>query len=314
MDYGNIFDEKTLKSIFPDASTEQSEKSGFDPSALDDFDSVIENLTIDTTKTMYIICEKQGFRTDSLNTALSDEYRTKRVFTSVDPKPEYENPLCFVVDVTQSNSNMISQKSLIHIQNSARKSNVPIFLIGEPEDLSNVDYLFKEFECNVTRFERPINLKQCIADITNVLMFKKNTDKKRICIVDDSIMTLRLVQRTLGQNPKYQIMTCSSAYDCISKIATLGENETIDAFILDFRMPLVDGYTLCQMLREQEQFKDTLIIFYSGNDSKDVNEIIQLMSVGIDGYILKTKPISSLESYLDEIFEKKRHKSEKTIA
>nr|MCR4788922.1 response regulator [Lachnospiraceae bacterium] len=251
-------------------------------------------------KVIYVVCEKPGFRSNGLFTELSGEYNAKIVYLSGPIKEEIVNPLCFVVDVTTSMITNYSRKILAYLHKHAFGRIIPIFLIGEPEDLENAKRLNFPKNVRITEFERPVDMKECIKQIEKVLSHDDTDEKKHILVVDDSITFLRLVKKTLEK--EYDITISSSAFNCIEALSSLPDLP--DLIIIDYMMPACDGLTLCRMIKEDDRTKDIPIIFYSGNSN--VDEIIQLMPL-IDGYMLKSQPVISLKSYLEEFF-KNRYK------
>ena len=252
----------------------------------------------DNNRTVYVVGEKPGFRPNSLYVELSDEYRTKIIYLSGGKKEDIINPLCFVVDVTTSMITNHSRKILAYLHKHAFGKVIPIFLIGEPEDLENARRLGFPKNVHITEFERPVDMKECIRQIEKVLSHDDSEDKrKHILVVDDSITFLRLVKKTLEKD--YDITISSSAFNCIEALSSLPDLP--DLIIIDYMMPACDGLTLCRMIKEDNRTKDIPIIFYSGNSN--VDEIIQLMPL-IDGYMLKTQPVTSLKGYLENFFER----------
>ncbi len=249
-------------------------------------------------RVIYVVCEKPGFRSNGLVTELSAEHETKIIYLSGPKKEEIVNPLCFVVDVTTSMITNHSRKILAYLHKHAFGRVIPIFLIGEPEDLENARKMGFPKNVSITEFERPVDMKECIRRIEKVLLHDDNEDtKKHILVVDDSITFLRLVKKTLEK--EYDITISSSAFNCIEALSSLPDLP--DLIIIDYMMPACDGLTLCRMIKEDNRTKDIPVIFYSGNSN--VDEIIQLMPL-IDGYMLKSQPITSLKSYLEDFFER----------
>lgn len=250
------------------------------------------------TDTVYIICEKKNFRTDALLTIFSNEYKTKVIYTSTDGIPEINDPICFVVDVTSTESKL-AQKIIYYIQDVAYEKNKHIFLIGEIEDLKNARPFFTRKDISVTEFARPIDINQTIDDIKEIISVPPRTvRRKQVVVCDDSLTFIKLLKKTLEK--RYEVFTAQSAFDCIKILAGM---DPPDMVIIDFEMPTCDGMTLCSMIKERPEYKNTAIVFYSGNS--DVDNIIHLMPM-IDGYILKDKPVTRLDTELEEIFRKKK--------
>lgn len=307
----NIFDDDYVESKIPipddyefdihlpiEDGKEPAVKSSFD---LDELDSVLEKLTtVDLSKTAYIICEKKNFRSDSLYTAMSDEYKTVLFCSNTDIMSDFEEALCFVIDVTSTGTNRTFMKLFSHVQNCALKQNVPIFLIGEPEDLASSAHMFNENAVRVVKFPRPINLKEVIAEIGTTLTTAPLVEKKKhILVVDDSLTFLKLIQKTLEK--KYRVTVTTSALTCIKAITSIQESDGyIDLIVIDYLMEPVDGLSLVKMLRDDPFTKDTPVIFYSGNGNP--SEIIKIMPYGVKDFVLKSEPIASLEKCLERIF------------
>lgn len=263
-------------------------------------DNIATGYAPDISGTVYIVCKKKSFRAEGLFNLFSEEYNTQIIYTSDKKMPELVNPLCFVIDITDFIGSKSAQKAVLYINEVAANRNKPIYLIGEPEDLDNTAIMFKRSDISVTKFKRPIDTKRVIYEITTDLLTSKPTEKKKhVVIVDDSITYLKLMQKKLQEH--YRVTVASSALECIKLI--LGFKEPPDMIIIDYIMPICDGPTLVGMLRQEPQLNDTPIIFYSGNTETD--DIINLMPM-IDGYILKTEPVTDLAFHLEEIYKKKK--------
>lgn len=104
-----------------------------------------------------------------------------------------------------------------------------------------------------------------------------------ILIVDDEKEIADLLEVYL-KNENYQIhkfYSAMAALDC-------AENTPISLAILDVMMPEMDGFTLCQKIREKHFFPIIMLTAKTEDMSK-----IQGLSLGADDYI--TKPFNPLE-------------------
>ena len=105
--------------------------------------------------------------------------------------------------------------------------------------------------------------------------------KVSVLAVDDDKRMLRMMQRIL-ELEGYRVLTSSDGETALSAF----DEETPDLILLDIRMPGMDGYTVCQHIRE---FSQTPIIMVSVKN--DDEEKIRGFAVGADDYV--TKPFSS---------------------
>ena len=106
---------------------------------------------------------------------------------------------------------------------------------------------------------------------------------KKILIADDEPDILEIIQFNL-QTEGYDVITAKNGNEAIEQ----AKKHLPDLIILDVMMPGKNGIEVCNILRLQPSFKDTLIIFLSAL-SDEATEVRGL-ETGADDYL--TKPIS----------------------
>ncbi|MBE3560468.1 MAG: response regulator transcription factor [Ktedonobacteraceae bacterium] len=104
--------------------------------------------------------------------------------------------------------------------------------------------------------------------------------KTVILVADDDPQLLRLVARNL-QFEDYEVMTASDGQQALELI----EGRSPDLVLLDVMMPRMDGFTVCQRVREFSQVP-IIIITARGQDQEKVRGL----DLGADDYL--TKPFS----------------------
>ena len=107
--------------------------------------------------------------------------------------------------------------------------------------------------------------------------------KTSVLVVDDDVYMLRMMQRIL-ELEDYQVLTVSNGEAAVSVF----DGESPDLVLLDIGLPDIDGYTVCQRIRE---FLQVPIIMVTAKNSPE--EKIQGLDAGADDYV--TKPFSSKE-------------------
>lgn len=108
------------------------------------------------------------------------------------------------------------------------------------------------------------------------------TDRKRIILVDDTPIILKLARNTLmGQ---YDVFTVPSA----EKLFALLKGTMPDLILLDVMMPEMDGYEAIRRLKSHPGTAQIPVIFLTAKT--DVNSEIEGLSLGAVDYI--TKPFS----------------------
>ncbi len=104
-----------------------------------------------------------------------------------------------------------------------------------------------------------------------------------ILVVDDDERTQHMLGSMLRLEG-YRVITASSGEEALEQF----DHETPDLVILDIMMPGIDGYDLCQQIRE---FSQVPIIMLTAKDSEQ--DTIEGLDVGADDYV--TKPFLSKE-------------------
>ncbi len=118
--------------------------------------------------------------------------------------------------------------------------------------------------------------------------------KKRVLIVDDDIMTLKILKKHL--EGVYDVITENAGYRFIEKMS----GYDADLILLDIEMPVVNGLEAFDELLKNPELKDTPVVFLSGVSNP--NLVRELMNKGAAGYLVKTIPKSELLSRLEKIF------------
>lgn len=102
----------------------------------------------------------------------------------------------------------------------------------------------------------------------------------KVLLVDDSVENLKLLSALLAD--KYSVKV---AKDGQTALRLLQEDEEIRLILLDVEMPGMNGFEVCQIIKQNPQTKHIPIIFLTGRDDHE-SEIEGLLVGGVD-YITK---------------------------
>lgn len=132
------------------------------------------------------------------------------------------------------------------------------------------------------------------------------TKNKKILVADDESDILEIVSYNLTKDG-YEVFTAKDGNEAIEKAKQLHP----DLIILDIMMPYKTGMEVCEILRMQPAFKDTLIIFLTA--LSDEASHIKGLETGADDYV--SKPISPkvLTSRVNALFRRINKEDGKTI-
>ena len=115
--------------------------------------------------------------------------------------------------------------------------------------------------------------------------FKLNLEDKKILVVDDNILNLKVSKR-LFKEYNAEITTCESGYECIEKVK---ENK-YDIIFMDIMMPKLSGVETLKKLKEMESFNTPVVALTADAMSGVSNKYIE---VGFNDYL--SKPIEKKE-------------------
>lgn len=135
----------------------------------------------------------------------------------------------------------------------------------------------------------------------------------KILVVDDDFTALSLIETALSAYGFSDVTSASSAAAAFQIIQD--KTHHFDCFLLDYRMPEIDGAQLCAQIRLLRHYRSTPIIFVTA--ASDRSSINTAYSVGAVDYV--SKPIDPQEiairvSIAEKLALEARAKSEKEPA
>jgi len=129
---------------------------------------------------------------------------------------------------------------------------------------------------------------------------------KKILIADDEPDILEIIQYNLTKEG-YEVITAKDGDEAVGKAKIVRP----DLIILDIMMPKKNGVEVCEILRSQPSFKETLILFLTA--LSDEGSHVRGLETGADDYV--TKPISPkvLISRVNALFRRVNKEEDKTL-
>jgi two-component system alkaline phosphatase synthesis response regulator PhoP len=120
---------------------------------------------------------------------------------------------------------------------------------------------------------------------------------KKILIADDEPDILEIIEYNLTSEG-YEVFTAKDGDDALQKAKTIKP----DLIILDIMMPKKTGVQVCEMLRAQPSFKETLIIFLTALN--DESSQMRGFDTGADDYVNKPITPKLLLSRVNALFRR----------
>ena len=96
------------------------------------------------------------------------------------------------------------------------------------------------------------------------MSYKIDIHTAKVLIVDDEPEITEIVVTFLSEHG-FQVMAENSPIEAVKK----AKNYKPDVILLDIMMPGMDGYDVCQTLKQDPDFMNTPVIFLTGKDRSD---------------------------------------------
>lgn len=189
------------------------------------------------------------------------------------------------------------KSEIVYVRDQAIEIDAKIFLLGAKDDVDSVSELIPEHVI-AKKVYRPINVQELSSEIDRFVTFSENNIKKTIMVVDDSGSMLLAVKSWLED--EYKIIMANSGTMAIKYLAM----NKPDLVLLDYEMPVINGKQVLEMIRSEEDFRDTPVIFLTSKNDKD--SVMEVMSLKPEGYLLKTMPPEQIKAEIGSFFESRK--------
>ncbi len=127
--------------------------------------------------------------------------------------------------------------------------------------------------------------------------------RKKILAVDDEPANLEIIKEALSEH--YDLRTASTGEEALE----IAPEFIPDLIVLDIMMPGIDGYEVCQRLREELDFRSTPIIMLTAKMESEA--MTEGMKTGADDYIIKPFEVEDLMESIEFFFPSSEHVSKK---
>lgn len=104
-----------------------------------------------------------------------------------------------------------------------------------------------------------------------------------ILLVEDDVTTLAVLERVLTRDGSYRVVTARDGREGW----TLAQAEKPDLIVSDFEMPLVNGFELCRLVKNDPATASAMFVVLTAYG--DVSHKVEGLGLGVDDYL--TKPI-----------------------
>lgn len=183
-----------------------------------------------------------------------------------------------------------------------------LFIVNIPQKIGKLvdETIDKTIDYNYIR--KPVEIIDNLDELeehTNNLetLTESNSTKKRILIVDDNKLNIKVATRLLSDLP-YEIDECYNGKECLEKL----KSNSYDLILMDIMMPEMDGEATIKELRNSSDFK-TPVIALTADAVAGANE--KYISEGFIDYLAKPFKKEDLENKIVKVLKKENIKKSK---
>jgi len=125
----------------------------------------------------------------------------------------------------------------------------------------------------------------------------ESTVEIRVLIVDDEPSIRKFIATVIGTIDRaIEVHEAADGFEAGHKVASLLPR----VVILDLRLPGVDGYRVCEMIRSDDKLKDIHILAVSGHSVEEARA--RVLSAGADDFFPKPFDADELRTKLTDVF------------
>lgn len=186
-------------------------------------------------------------------------------------------------NIAADEKNIASLKFIVDL---IKQKNAEMVLLGENSDYADVMMQVPqagEYEW----LNRPLKLDEMVL----VVRRHTNSHSKRVLIVDDDPAFAKMLREWLKEEYSTFVLTDGS------QVLKALQQNPVDLILLDYEMPVMDGPQVFRMLKANENFKNTPVVFLTGVAGKE--QVERVMELKPRGYILKSNPREKLLEYIE---------------
>jgi serine phosphatase RsbU (regulator of sigma subunit) len=128
-------------------------------------------------------------------------------------------------------------------------------------------------------------------------------DNERIIVIDDNANDLQVIRRVLERSG-YAVNTAASGEEGIE----LASRVAPDTFIVDYRMPGMDGFEVARRIKANPQLQTIPVLMLTGADA--ARTIAQGLNAGADDFVTKGSESEVLLARLSALLRVKRYQDQ----
>lgn len=244
-----------------------------------------------------LVRETRGYLMMSLWEKLKiKEYQTLVVPADINAISRVQLPLHAIL-IYMDEQLCAKQNALIYLRDKAIEEELPVFLIGDNNEITLLQKLFP-VDVVAHAFLRPLNLVAVCETLDLSLREQGGKTRKKILVVDHSDVMIRNIENWLGS--RYDVIAVNSGVMAMKYL----ETNRPDLVLLDYEIPDCDGRELLTMIRKEKGLMNLPVMFLTGKDDRE--SVLKVMALKPARYLLKTMKPQQIVAAVDDFFSKRK--------
>lgn len=210
------------------------------------------------------------------------------IIEATNGKQGYDLALRSAVDLVITDDDMPEMDGIEmcrRLKSNTETQPIPVILHSSFEAEANIDRGFQAgAEAYVTKSEASTRMLDMVRKTLNQAQFQKG---RTILVVDDSRTILKLVKAGLTRCG-FRVKTAANGQEALGCLAV----ETPDLILSDIDMPVMNGFQLCEAVRNDSRMVEVPFVVMSANGDRGTMK--RMMQRGVAAYITKPFNIDEL--------------------
>ncbi|MBR1930566.1 MAG: response regulator [Lachnospiraceae bacterium] len=234
----------------------------------------------------------QGFINQAIVSKLQESvFTVQRVRDEVKEIENYQEEANILIYYPSSLYNRKAFRCLLELCADQRKV---LSLVGDSTIIGEARRM-EDSERIYAYYQRPININQLVEDMCCLAdSHIEYQRKKLVLVVDDDNDFLQVMYKWLKNS--YQVDGVRSGAEAKLYL----QRKRPDLILLDYVMPVQDGYQVMEQIRSNPLTGNIPIIFLTGQNDRE--SVMKVLNGRPDGYLLKTMDKEELLDALDRYF------------
>ncbi len=246
----------------------------------------------DAPKNVLIVCDKESVTLRSMMIRLKEDgfraFRCHAYSHEFESMKDMADIYVYVSDGNPTDADELYDR----IKSACQEKVRCLLIIGNMGEQNYYDAKFGK--SHITSWiQTPMVIEEFSKEVNRCYRFLNDGDKRKtLLLVDDDEMYVRMVKNWLEE--EYNVLTAHSGAMAISELA----KNSVDAILLDYEMPIVNGPKSFEIICEDEANKNIPIIFLTGN--QDRKSVSMVQGLDLSGYIIKNSGKETLKKKVRE--------------